>query len=488
MEDNRRWGSRAQIGVTHYRSVAPGDGTRVRIFLSPGRMLPPVNQAPPSAAKDAASASDEPKTTHAFVEHGRNSPAFLARIRRAQRFRRYSCAAFGLSLLTVILAIFFWFAGNPESLSVPLLAAALVVTASSLLMLVAAPFAIIWTTLRIAWQRNRMNEAKGTILLNDIPREAAESAAAPLSSRWAMACVISIIGMLAVSPDYQTAPIGFWRWLMSFVLFVAAIVSAALSVKHGRQVNLEERRRRSKIVETHDLHEREFVLYLRSFTDDVAGSRLGGGGLSMEEQFVRTVNQIAPVATIGLPGETQPHAGAFRLYVDNTSWQQSVEQLLEKAKLVIIRTGLSGGLHWEIERVARSISPQRVLIVVDDKVEMLRCLECLRNVHSQVSPSVGLGWRRVCGIRGLLVFDEQWRVSKLRLRGRGIYAPRSRNFIEPGLARSLYPLFQTLGVEWPRPLIDWSWPVTTLMPSLFVLLVLGALLLRGLELVGLYTF
>ena len=245
-------------------------------------------------------------------------------------------------------------------------------------------------------------------------------------------------------------------------------------------MRLEERRRRSKIVELHDLQEREFVLYLRSFTDDVAGSRLSwGGGLSMEEQFVRTLNQIGPVVTIGSPGEAQPHAGAYRLYLDNTSWQQSVEQLLEKAKLVVIRTGLSGGLHWEIERVVRSVSPQRVLMVVDDKVEMRRCLECLRNVHSQVSPSVGLGWRRVCGIRGLLVFDEQWRVSKLRLRGRGIYAPRSRNFIEPGLARSLYPLFQTLGVEWPRPSVDWLLPFTTVLPSLCVLVILGALRVEG---------
>src|SRR5262249_23285367 len=140
------------------------------------------------------------------------------------------------------------------------------------------------------------------------------------------------------------------------------------------------------------------------------------------------------------------------------------------------------------ERVALSVSPQRVLMVVDDRVEMQRCLECIRKVHSQVSPSVRLGWRRVCGIRGLLVFDEQWHVSKLRLRGRGIYVHRSSNFVEPGLARSLYPLFRTLGVEWPRPRIDWSWPVSKLMPSLFVLLGLFALVLRGLELVGLYSF
>jgi hypothetical protein len=207
----------------------------------------------------------------------------------------------------------------------------------------------------------------------------------------------------------------------------------------------------------------------------------------MEEQFVRTLNQIGPVVAIGLPGEDQPHAGAYRLYLDHATWQQSVEQLLEKARLVVIRTGLSGGLHWEIERVVRRASPQRVLMVVDDAVEMRRCLECIRNIHSHVSPSVRLGWRRVCGVRGLLVFDEQWRVSKLRLLGRGIYAPRSRNFVEPGLARSLHPVFETLGIEWPRPFFDWLLPVTRL-PSFLVLLILIELLFKGLELVRLYSF
>jgi hypothetical protein len=39
---------------------------------------------------------------------------------------------------------------------------------------------------------------------------------------------------------------------------------------------------------------------------------------------------------------------------------------------------------------------------------------------------------------------EQWRVSKLRLRERRIYMHRSANFVEPGLARSLYPIFKRL--------------------------------------------
>ena len=140
------------------------------------------------------------------------------------------------------------------------------------------------------------------------------------------------------------------------------------------------------------------------------------------------------------------------------------------------------------------VSPQRVLLIVDDKAEMWRCLECLRKVHSQVAPNVWLGWRRVCGVRGLLVFDEQWRVSKLRLRGRGIYRHRGSNFIEPGLARSLYPLFQTLGVEWPRPFIDWALPLTRLpvvvmwilvMLVVMIVMLVEKVLRSVLELVGL---
>ena len=106
----------------------------------------------------------------------------------------------------------------------------------------------------------------------------------------------------------------------NFFVLRCSIVSAAFGVKYGRRMRLEERRRRSKIVEVHDLREREFVLYLRSFTDDVGSRVMGIGGLTMEEQFVRTLNQIGPVVAIGSPGEAQPHAGAYRVYLDNTAW------------------------------------------------------------------------------------------------------------------------------------------------------------------------
>jgi hypothetical protein len=94
----------------------------------------------------------------------------------------------------------------------------------------------------------------------------------------------------------------------------------------------------------------------------------------------------------------------------------------------------------------------------------------MRTVHPQVSSNVKLGYRRACGIRGLLVFDENWRVTALRMRGMGWYRHRSGNIVDPGLARSMYPVFQTLGVEWPPPRIA---VVRSLLLALALWVVIG---------------
>ena len=432
-------------------------------------MSPPAKELTPLASTDGGPAHDAPKAPPFPAEHAINSPSFVDSVRRAQRFRRQLWAAFGLSLLSLLGLVFLDpFTIAREGTRLYTVVGVLVIGLA--IVLIMSPILIIQSYWEIEKRRVRLKQTAGAIALNDTPRPAPESAAGRLRSRWRMACVTSTIGLFTVFQGAGHIATGLWG-LLSLVLLVAAIVSGALSKKVGRQMRLQERRRRSKIVELHDVPEGEFVLYLRSFTDDVVSARMAGGGLTMEEQFVRTLNQIGPVMTIGSPAEAQPHIGAYRLYLDNASWQQSVDQLLEKAKLVVIRTGLGGGLHWELERVVRRVSPQRVLMMVDDKVEMRRCLERLRSVQSQVSPSVRLGWGRpVCGVLGLLVFDERWRVSKLRLRGRGIYAASSRNFVEPGLARSLYPLFKALGVEWPRPTVSWLWLV--LIPAGFLALFL----------------
>src|SRR5262245_40323785 len=131
-----------------------------------------------------------------------------------------------------------------------------------------------------------MKQAAGAIELNDTSRPAAESAAARMRSRWRMVCVTSIVGMfgvrgieatLIVFMQYTPRPSLLrlsWPGLLVSSLAIAAIVSAPLSVKHGRRLHLEERRRRAKLFELHDLQGRQFVMYLRSFTDDLAGSRL----------------------------------------------------------------------------------------------------------------------------------------------------------------------------------------------------------------------
>jgi hypothetical protein len=317
-----------------------------------------------------------------------------------------------------------------------------------------------------------------TPVLNDIARPSPDSGRLKHKRRrWRISVAATIVGFVAVATCraafFPRESSAFWDAtdsLMWITFLTAFGVSVAGSVKHGRIVERDERKRRSKVLEWQDVADAEFVLYLRSFADDVATSRFMAGGLTAEEHFARILNQVGPLVAVGSPGEEQPELGAYRLYLDQSEWQESVAILMGRAKLVVIRTGLSDGLSWEIERAVGLVEPQRLLIVVDDADEMRRCLSWMRTVHPQVSSNVKLGYRRACGIRGLLVFDENWRVTALRMRGMGWYRHRSGNIVDPGLARSMYPVFQTLGVEWPPPRIA---VVRSLLLALALWVVIG---------------
>ncbi len=60
---------------------------------------------------------------------------------------------------------------------------------------------------------------------------------------------------------------------------------------------------------------------------------------------------IGPVIAIGKPGEKIQPLGASRLYVINTSWQDEVNNLLERSRLIVIILEYTPGVQWEIEHI-----------------------------------------------------------------------------------------------------------------------------------------
>jgi hypothetical protein len=118
-----------------------------------------------------------------------------------------------------------------------------------------------------------------------------------------------------------------------------------------------------------------FFLYLRPFVADrenpttqemfehaVTGRRDVG-----EEDLARMLRRTGPLLALGRPGETLPPLGARRFYVtpapadresETKTWRAVITALARQARLVILRPGVSEGVHWEyglcLDRVPRN--------------------------------------------------------------------------------------------------------------------------------------
>jgi TM2 domain-containing membrane protein YozV len=117
------------------------------------------------------------------------------------------------------------------------------------------------------------------------------------------------------------------------------------------------------------------VLYLRSFADDgeaLIGAqswwvRLGAiivTPVTPEQEMADLLDAVGPVVAIGKPGEPLPELGAARLYVSDDQWQAKVQELMKKARLVVVRLGSSPGLLWEIEQTLAHLPRQRLVLAL----------------------------------------------------------------------------------------------------------------------------
>ena len=124
------------------------------------------------------------------------------------------------------------------------------------------------------------------------------------------------------------------------------------------------------------------VIYLRSFHEDddvliFAGGRVWNSlrpllafvppfyfvAASPEQELAAILQRIGPVVAIGKPGERLPELGAARMYVSDDTWRATVDDLLKKAAIVLIRAGTTPNLWWEIDEAMKLVPRQRVVIV-----------------------------------------------------------------------------------------------------------------------------
>jgi hypothetical protein len=112
------------------------------------------------------------------------------------------------------------------------------------------------------------------------------------------------------------------------------------------------------------------VLYLRTFGDDdthMFNRRLRAWlwlhPTSLEQDLVAVLGRMGPVVTVGRPGEGLPQLGAARVYFDDAEWRERVCAAMAKAAFIVIRSGTSPSLWWEIEQAMKVSTPSRVFIL-----------------------------------------------------------------------------------------------------------------------------
>lgn len=125
------------------------------------------------------------------------------------------------------------------------------------------------------------------------------------------------------------------------------------------------------------------VLYLRSFKDEDADKGLSGvvrsgaatgarplsesviaWGTREQEALAVLLRQVGPYVAVGKPGEPFPEVGAARMYLPDDQWQARVAQLIDEARLVVVRAGATEGLRWEVGQLVRRARPTSLLFVL----------------------------------------------------------------------------------------------------------------------------
>jgi hypothetical protein len=180
---------------------------------------------------------------------------------------------------------------------------------------------------------------------------------------------------------------------------------------------------------------------------------LQGAWRSIEEQLAEALGPIGPLVAIGKPGEQLPTPGALRQYFDNTTWQNAVRQLLLKARVIILRPGMSEGLWWELKEAVATKTAERLLILVlkMKQADYLPFSQLVRERLDIRLPNFNevSRWRRVSGF---FEFNAAWQAHFLPLKApflrTDLYMP-----LRATVNHTLQPLFTRFGVSWrPSPL------------------------------------
>jgi hypothetical protein len=206
--------------------------------------------------------------------------------------------------------------------------------------------------------------------------------------------------------------------------------------------------------------DQDFVLYLRSFSNDAALSRTPAHQLGVrlrsrrteEEQLAEAVRAIGKLIAVGRPDERLPHLGAARGYLPDDDWQETVRRLLMTARLVLISIGCGPGLMWEIARATELVPPVRlVLLIPADSRGYTNFCASGRTYFPRGLPEYS-GHKAYDGfdnvVRAAIYFEPDWAPRIVSFAGK--HARRNGfSQLESAFVYQLKPVYERLNAPWP---------------------------------------
>jgi hypothetical protein len=164
--------------------------------------------------------------------------------------------------------------------------------------------------------------------------------------------------------------VGSCAFPLNLLLALPFVLAARKSLQQSRQLLMPN----AHVLLSADT--RPPVLFLRSYQDD--GSYGQNPFLesvarvhplsavfrrqTYEESLAESTACVGPVVAVGKPGEPLPELGAARMYLPHTHWQATVRELMEKARLVILRLGPTPGLAWELKTAITVVPPENLVL------------------------------------------------------------------------------------------------------------------------------
>jgi len=162
------------------------------------------------------------------------------------------------------------------------------------------------------------------------------------------------------------------------------------------------------------------ILFLRSFDDDekqtYRRSKKAFLDFSLETRLSNHFSRFGPFVAIGSPNDAVPQLGAARVLLSDDEWQPRVLNWMRDARLIIMYSGTTHWVNWELRQVVKNECATRLILMMPEIEALLwaRKEEISARVEQVREAFKGTSWEEE-----LLCFNDFARLRAMLFRPDG---------------------------------------------------------------------